>query len=341
MSENENKILRVAVDDGYAQTKLFGEDENGGVVKFCMRSSVRSGRYGLGSISGQGAVGLYETDEDGAFTVSEDVEAENTQFDGFHLSTMNRVLVSHALVSAGYGGKEVAIMTGLPVADFFVNGEKDVQKLDAKSLNLMKPVRLESGETSTAVVKNVRVGCQAVAAWFDYAFDDDFNERVDLDGAVAIVDIGGRTTDIATVVSSSNPAEGARVDFQRSGTANIGVLDVYKAVESAIGSKFKIRDRFPTKQIDDAVRNGTIKLWGKDNDVSAIVDDVIKEHQAKIVREVDRRIQSGASMNAIVFVGGGSALFKKIADDFQNGVMAEDPEFANARGLFKFFKNLG
>jgi len=324
-----NKLLLAAIDDGYAQTKLYGEDETGKIVKFCMRSSVRPGRYGLGAISGTGAVGLYDT-EDGPFTVSEDVEAENTQFDGFHLSTMNRVLVHHALVGAGYGGKDVSVIAGLPVADFFLHGFKDEEKVKAKRENLLKPVKLTSGDGKVATIKDVEIGCQAVAAWVDYALDDEVNERVEIDGSVAIVDIGGRTTDVATVIN------GQSVDHARSGTANIGVLDVYKAVEAAIGAKFKIRDRFPINTIDAAVRTGKIPLWGKDNDVSDLVSEIITEHESKIAREVERRIGSGAAMNAVVFVGGGSALFSKIESKFPNGVMLEDPEFANARGLFKY-----
>lgn len=329
MSDIENKPLLVAIDDGYAQTKLYGEGPDG-PVHFCMRSSVRPGRYGLGSISGVGSVGLYETEEDGAFTVSEDVEAEDTKFDGFHISPMNRVLVNHALVSAGYAGKQVSIITGLPVADFFLNGFKDAEKVKNKQANLMKKVRLTSGNEVTATIADVRVGCQAVAAWVDFALDDDLNERGEIEGAVAIVDIGGRTTDVATVIG------GQSVDHARSGTANIGVLDVYRAVEAAIAAQFKIRDRFPTKQIDDAVRKGTIQLWGKDHDVKEIVAGVVKEHEAKIAREVERRIGSGAAMSAVVFVGGGSALFDKIAALFPNGRMSDDPEYANARGLYKY-----
>jgi plasmid segregation protein ParM len=322
------KTLLAAVDDGYAQTKLYGENENGEIVKFRMRSSVRPGRYGLGAISGTGSVGLYDT-EDGPFTVSEDVEAENTQFDGFHLSTMNRVLVNHALVSAGYGGRDVDVITGLPVADFFINGLKDEEKVGQKRDNLLKSVSLTSGGKVPGI-KDVQVGCQAVAAWVDYALDDDVKERVEINGAVAIVDIGGRTTDVATVIS------GQSVDHARSGTANIGVLDVYKAVEAAITAQFKIRDRFPINDIDQAVRTGSIHLWGKSNDVSALVQGVIREHESKIAREVERRIGSGAAMNAVVFVGGGSALFSKISQNFPNGVMLDDPEFANARGLYKY-----
>ncbi|MTH95714.1 ParM/StbA family protein [Roseibium sp. RKSG952] len=322
-------LLKVAIDDGYAQTKLYGIDEDGNVVTHVMRSSVRPGRYGLGAISGTGNVGLYETD-DGSFTVSDEIESENTQFDGFHLSAMNRVLVNHALVVAGFGGKEVDIITGLPVADFFIRGLKDEEKIEKKKANLKKPVKLDSDDGLVADIKNVDIGCQAVAAWVDFALNDDLELRDGVDGAVAIVDIGGRTTDIATVVN------GQSIDHARSGTANIGVLDVYKGVESAIGIKYKMRDEFPIATIDKAVRTGKIHIWGKEEDVADLVSDVIKEYESKISREVERQIASGATMNAVVFVGGGSALFHDIAGTFPNGHLPEDPEFANARGLFKY-----
>lgn len=326
------KTLLAAIDDGYAQTKVYGERPDGTVGKYHMRSSVRPGRYGVGSISGDGFMGLYDTEE-GPFTASEDVEAESTQFDNFHTSTMNRVLVNHGLVGAGYGGMEVDIITGLPVADFFgADGAKDEAKIALKKANLQKPVQLVSGSSKVAVLKKITVGCQAVAAYIDYALDDDLNEIQDVDGAVAIVDIGGRTTDIATVIG------GSRIDHARSGTANIGVLDVYKAVKQGIWAREKIRDDFPINVIDKAVREGFIKLYGQKMDVTDIVANVVAEYQAKLAREIERSISTGAAMNAVVFVGGGSALFKDIAKTFRNGHMAEDPEFANARGLYKYVR---
>src|SRR3546814_3088782 len=80
----------VAIDDGYAQTKLYTIAPNGEPIAIAVRSSARSGRYGLGSISGEALIGCYETEEGEAFTCSNAIEAENTQFDGFHVSSMNR-----------------------------------------------------------------------------------------------------------------------------------------------------------------------------------------------------------------------------------------------------------
>ena len=100
--------------------------------------------------------------------------------------------------------------------------------------------------------------------------------------------------------------------------------------------RFKTRDEFPLSQMDQAVRTGNIRLWNEDNDVSAEVSAIVREHEARIAREVERRIGSAANVNGVLFVGGGSALFREISARFRNGIMHDDPEFANARGLHKF-----
>jgi plasmid segregation protein ParM len=329
---NENAFQLVAVDDGYARTKLYTVDADGKAVKHALRSSVRTGRYGVGSITGDGFIGLYDT-EDGPFTVSEKIEGENTQFDGFHVSTVNRVLVNHTIIDAGFGGRDVDLITGLPVADYFVNGARDVRKIEMKRDNLLKPVTAGTDGVLMPSIKNVTVGCQAVAAWVDFAMDDDLNLRDDIDGAIAIVDIGGRTTDIATVIN------GESVDHARSGTDNTGVLDVYNAVMHAVVGKFNIRDKLPVAAIDQAIRSDdrSIRLWGKKHDISEIIESALAEHESKLARIIDRIIGDGASINKVVFVGGGSALFTKLKDLFpHNGETVDDPEFANARGLHKY-----
>ncbi len=331
MSDDKNACL-VAVDDGYAQMKLYGRAPDGSIIKARIRSSVRAGRSGIGSVSGEGMLGLYDT-EVGPFTVSEDIESENTQFDGFHTSAMNRALVNHAIRTAGDGvfaGQDVRLTTGLPVSDFFTSsGFKNDEKITQKTENLMKPIQMISSGVPANIV-SVDVGCQAVAAWYDYALDDNLEVRNDIDGEIAIIDIGGRTTDIAIVI------DGKSVDHQRSRSTNTGVLNVYNDVSKGLNSKFGLSDDLKLKLIDEAVRTGKIKLWNEIHDVSEIVDNAIKVHQDKIAREVERRINNGATMSAIVFVGGGSALFSKIAGEFRNGVIVEDPEFSNARGLYKF-----
>lgn len=319
----------VAIDDGYAQIKVFGDNPKGGApISLSLRTSVRAGRFGLASLAGA-ATDAYQTEEGEDFTVSNDVAGENTQFDSFHTSTMNRVLVQHALSKAGYGGMEIELMTGLPVADYFTRDSIDEAKIEAKRANLQKGVKRIGGGDLTRIAE-VDVGCQAVAAWVDYALDDDLEFRIDASKRVGIIDIGGRTTDIAVIVN------GSQIDHQQSGTANVGVLDVYKALMQSIRSKFGIKDDFPTAALDAAVRSGTIELWGKEEDIRDLVKGAVAEIGGKIEREIERRIGNAASLSAAVFVGGGGALFKDIPSRMRNGVLPQDPEFANARGLWKF-----
>jgi plasmid segregation protein ParM len=329
--EKEN-IRIVAIDDGYAQTKLVGEcPKTGKIIKANVRSSIRSGiDGGLSGISG-GGVSSYKTEEGEKFTVSTDIESDDTQFDGFHTSQMNRVLVNHTMLRSGYSGVTVQLMTGLPVADFFLDDEKDESHIQEKRENLLKKLTSNTGEIMPAI-KDVRVGCQAVAAWFDYVLDDKLEQMNDASGRVAIVDIGGRTTDIAVVVG------GNAIDHSISGTENIGVLDVYNALGKEIRKRFGIKEKFPIEYLDSAVRTGKIKLWNKDNDVEEIVREIVLGQEGKIARKVEQKLGTAASLSAVVFVGGGAELFRSISSHFPNGYIPESPEFSNARGLYKYAK---
>ncbi|MBY3155280.1 ParM/StbA family protein [Rhizobium laguerreae] len=332
MSNIDSNLL-VAVDDGYAQTKLYTVLPDGTEIKQVRRSSIRTGKQGIGSINGDGFVGLYEVDGVG-FTVSELIESEDTKFDGFHTSVLDRVLVNHALVEADLSNYSVDLWTGLPVADFFRDGEKDKAKIALKRENLLKPIKAGAPDVILPKIEDVKVGCQAVSAWVDFAMDDNLNLRSDIDGAVAIIDIGGRTTDIATVMNG-----GESVDHQRSGTDNIGMLDVYAGLSHGIARKFDVRGNLPLSDLAKAMRNPdkTIKLWGKPRDISDIVDAVLEEYEGKLKRAIEVVIGNGASIDHVVFVGGGSALFTGLLKSFpHNGQIVTDPEFANARGYHKY-----
>lgn len=349
MAKKDDTLL-VAVDDGYAQTKLYGDNPEGkGIVevddkttkknletkkRFIMRSSARPGRYGLMDISGSGDIGTYKTGEGEDWTVSEDIESESTQYDGFHTSTMNRVLVSHALMSAGYSGKKVKLITGLPVADFFINGRKNQEQITRKKENLLRKVMSGMPDTLMPVIEDVSVGCQAMSAFIDYFIDDNIKERDVPISKVAIVDIGGRTTDIALIINA------AQFDPSRSGTANIGVLDVYTALSDLIKAKFNTRDQYALSYLDKGLRTGKIKMWGKECDISDLVTEAVNEQKTKTIREIERKLGSASDLDKVIFVGGGSELFK-LSDTFPNGYQAPDSEFSNARGLYKYARYFG
>ena len=174
-----------------------------------------------------------------------------------------------------------------------------------------------------------------MAAWFDYIFDINLKVRNETKGQVAIVDIGGRTTDVAVVV------DGESINHSKSGTENLGVLDVYASIQKAIRKEYRVKEQYPLDDFDSAVRTGKFKLWNQEQDVSELVEEVVGEHESKIARAVERKLGRASNLNAVVFVGGGSALFTTIASRFPNGQFADDPEFANAMGLYKIIKRKG
>jgi plasmid segregation protein ParM len=333
MAEKSEKTALVAGDDGYAQIKLYGDaPARPDVHSFVMKSAIAVGRRGLGNIDGSESIDAWKTEEGSDFSVSDKIETEGTQVDSFHFSEMNRVLIHQALYRAGYGGRKISLLAGLPVANYFDQGRRNDDAIKRKSDNLMRTATLTSSADPTAEVVDVRIGCQAVAAYVDWMLDDELNEVHDIESRIAIVDIGGRTTDIATVIG------GNQIDHDRSGTANLGVLDVYRAVERQIQSRFKLGDKFPLTYLDAAVRERKGKLFGKVEDFSDIVETALTEQAAKIKLECERKLQQAATLDAVVFVGGGSALFADLPSLFRNGMLTPDPEKSNARGMYKFFR---
>lgn len=322
----------VAVDDGYAACKLVGVDAQGKPLRALVRSAVRMGAHAVSSLDGSGLSGAYETDGR-RYTVFAGIEGEQTTFDGFHTSDLNRVLVQHVLMAAGLEGQAVDLVTAVPVKDYYIDGERHEELLQAKRQNLLlpvTPVRRRDAPGQGVQVAGVRVYSQAVTAWVDYVLDDDLQEREDATVPVAVVDIGGRTTDCAVVIG------GTAIDHMRSGTVNLGVLDVYKGIAQEVGRRYELDGGLPLTECDRAVREGVVTLFGAQEKVDDVVAAVISDVGDRINREIHKWLGTGSSVGQVVFVGGGATVFKDLPGTFRHGRVAEDPEFANARGMFKY-----
>lgn len=329
-----DEMQLVAVDDGYACCKLYARGADGEEVKLSVRSSVRAGAHAVSTLDGSGLSGAYET-EGRRFTVFDGIDGEATTFDGFHTSDLDRVLVHHILMKAGLSGRALDLVTAVPVKDYYRDGERHEVLLAAKRENLMKPVnevRRRGDAVDGLRIGKVRVYSQAVTAWVDHVVGDDLSETAPADEPVAVVDIGGRTTDCAVVLG------GTSIDNQRSGTVDLGVIDVYKAIAREIGrgDQFALDGPLPMTECDRAVREGKIKIFGQSEDVGEIVRACREEIEERISREITKWLGSGSSVSRVVFVGGGASVFSGLPKLFRHGHIAQDPEFANARGMLKY-----
>lgn len=318
----------VGVDDGYADTKLALP--NGVLLKVPSRAKagIHGRAFGAGADSLDGG---YETDGQ-VYSFMDAQDGEGTQFDGYQFSPLNRVIVHHALRAAGLGGKTVKIATGLPVGDYYsgVDGKANMALIEKKTLNMRTAIKTMSGEACADIGSNF-VFAEGVAAYIDYAIDEKGVITQNIGAPAAVVDIGGRTTDCVTVLP------GFKFDDHRSGTANIGVLDLYKRIERLAAAKFNVPN-VPMSEIAKSISTGIITLWNKPHDVKDIVAVSKKEVCDQIQREVLRRIGGAHDFEKVIFVGGGAVVFNGIQDAYPNADMPEQPEFANARGLLKYMQ---
>ena len=330
MSEQRMNPVSVGLDDGYAFTKLALPD--GRLI--AIPSRARLGRANVTWIdNAEQRIFEYET-EDAVYAVGA-VDGAPTHFEGYPTSGLNRVIVQHALQEAGLSGRSIHAVSGLPVSAFYKkNGEQRRDTIERKRLSLKQAVQPKSERLPAAIAFH-EVIPEALAAWYDYVIVTQANDVI-LDEArlsvpIAIVDIGGRTTDYVVVKDQG-------VIHASSGSLQGGMLDVKQQLANDIQERFDL-ESVGEQLVSSAVERGVVRLHGKDHDVAALVDAAKRELVERLYAESRRQLGLGVELDRIVFVGGGTvALVEHIADRFPNQAIAEHPAFANARGMLKYLQ---
>ncbi|HEP6430541.1 TPA: ParM/StbA family protein [Burkholderia cenocepacia] len=279
---------------------------------------------------------VYEGPDGTLYAVSPTLPYFDTTFSDYALSDINLVLVHHALAKAGLGGQRVNLVTGLPVGDYYVANRPNVDFISRKVAHLREnTVRNKNESVALATIVKHNVVSEAIAAFFDLLLDREGNQRDDVAemvaaGGIAIIDIGGKTTDTAVVMNG-----GRDVDGKRSGTDPIGGLSLNKAVENQLKAEFSVSALNPA-QVDRAVREGVLRLYGKDHDCRAIVDKQKSELAKQIIAATHRKMRDASDLERVFFVGGTVLLLRdQLEELYQHAEFVDDPQFANARGMLK------
>ncbi|MCP4199543.1 MAG: ParM/StbA family protein, partial [Proteobacteria bacterium] len=196
-SESINPIP-VGIDDGYAYTKIALPDGRVHAIP----SRARIGQSGVTWIH-QAQQRVFEYETEGSIYSVGDVDGAPTQFEGYPVSGLNRVIVQHALQDIGLSGRTVHVVSGLPVSAFYQkNGEQRSESIKKKQDSLKQSVH-PLADMLSAGISFHEVIPEALAAWYDYVIvEEGDGTTLDADRLsvpVAIVDIGGRTTDYVMV----------------------------------------------------------------------------------------------------------------------------------------------
>ena len=320
----------VGLDDGYAFTKLALPD--GRLVAIPSRA-----RIGQANVTwlDDSAPQIVEYETEGTRFAVGELDGEPTHFDGYPFSGLNRAIVQHALQQAGLAGHSLHAVSGLPVSAFYhKDGSQRRETVEKKRASLKRPVQPIDNRLPAAIAFH-EVIPEALAAWYDHVI-------VEADGGVslaseglsvpiAIVDIGGRTTD-TVVVADQAVVHGA------SGSLRCGMLDVKAQVGEGIRARFDL-ETLGERSVDLAVATGAVRLYGQDHDVSDLVRAAEQQIIERLHAETRRQLGLGAELERILFVGGGAvALAEPIRNWFPNQAIAAHPAFANARGMLKYLR---
>ena len=322
--------ISIGLDDGYAFTKVALPD--GRLIAIPSRACI--GRANVTWLNGS-AQRVFEYATDDVLFAVGDVDGEPTHFDGYPFSGLNRAIVQHALHEAGLAGQSVHAVSGLPVGSFYLNdGSQRKDIVERKRSSLKRTVQPGDGRLPAAVAFH-EVIPEALAAWYDHVITEaDGGVQLDaerLNAPVAVIDLGGRTTDFVVVAEQA-------VRHNGSGSLRCGLLDLKRQVGEGIGARFDLED-ISERAIDDATRSGRVRLFGKSHDVADLVGNARHQLLERLHAETQRQLGHGAELEQIFFVGGGAAaLATDIEDWFPNQTIAPHPAFANARGMLKYLK---
>jgi plasmid segregation protein ParM len=325
-----SSAIKVGIDDGFAYTKLALPD--GRLLATPSRAQI--GRSKVSWIN-QAERRIFEYETDGTVYSVGDVDAAATRFEGFSCSGMNRAIVQHALQQAELGGRDVDAVSGLPVSAFYRNsGTKRLSAISEKQNNLLLPVQ-PGGDALPVDIVFHQVIPEALAAWYDHVIVEKNGEaRLDQERVsvpIAVVDIGGRTTDTVVVRDQG-------ILHESSGSFQFGLLDVQQALAEALQERFDLE--FVTDRLlTHAVQHQVVRLFGRDHDVTAELGAAKQELVEHLYAETRRQLGRAIELDQVLFVGGGTvALANHIVDWFPNQLIVEQPAFANARGMLKYLQ---
>ncbi len=226
-------------------------------------------------------------------------------------------------------------VSGLPVSTFYrKSGEHRQESITRKRDSLKQAVRPLSDALPSGIAFH-EVIPEALAAWYDYVIvEQDDGVTLDADRVsvpVAIVDIGGRTTDYVVVKDQG-------ILHASSGSLQCGMLNVKQHVTNGIQERFDM-ETLSEQLVSQAVEKKVVRLQGKDHDVAALVEAGKREVVEQLHAETRRQLGLGVELDRVLFVGGGTvALAEHIANWFPHQAIAEHPAFANARGMLKYLR---
>jgi plasmid segregation protein ParM len=340
-SKVSKPTLTIAVDDGYANTKVAFYD--GTAIQTSFIPSVY-GNADLGHFESDmngHALNTYrtaehdkDTDLSARFCVSANLShPTDTRAGAYPVSPANRCVIHHAMFAAGVNPDRydsINLAVTLPISAYFSTDRESL--IEKRKASLAMPVFREQGLSDTVKmldVATVHVLPEAIMAYFDHLLDEKGDICTDEEAVIAVVDVGGHTTDIAVVQPGGN------ISRDRSSSIPLGILKYIERVQELVLQSHKIR--ITNKHVNTAIQNnGIVNIRGQREDLSPYLSSASEIIVRELRAQVAQVLGDDTDVDCILYVGGGAKVLGRTLSQHPNVVIPNEPHYANARGALKY-----
>ena len=219
-------------------------------------------------------------------------------------------------LAAGLSTKEefIRVVLGLPINQYRSNKNKMLEIIEENKILNFKL----NGLDRCICIEEASIFPEGVATYYSL----DIEKRKSLvDQDLIILDIGGRTTDIALLKS------GKKRSVAKSTSLDVGMINIYNDMINEINSLYTLG-----LNIEDAegiLKNG-LEVDGEKQDTS-FIKNIVKNNIEKVFKELNISYPVRTSP-LIVTGGGGKSFFKSLKKRYPTAQLVEDNLFSNAIG---------
>lgn len=203
------------------------------------------------------------------------------------------------------------VVCGLPINQYKVNKEC---LIDLVLRNRVRSVKF-NGEDRKIAITDFSVYPESIGAYYSLSIADD----------VIIVDIGGRTTDVAYIVDKK---------VKTASTIAVGTLNIYKDIADVLNAKYSAYGLDLDIPLAEKILDKEhLEIDGNKINLSFITE-ILKKNFNKI--NDDLMMKFPTRTEKIILVGGGFKFFERaFKKRYQNSYVADNPIYANSIGFKK------
>lgn len=219
-------------------------------------------------------------------------------------------------LAAGLSTKEefIRVVLGLPINQYRSNKNKMLEIIEENKILNFKL----NGLDRCICIEEASIFPEGVATY--YSLDIEKRKAL-VDQDLIILDIGGRTTDIALLKA------GKKRSVAKSTSLDVGMINIYSDMINEINSLYTLG-----LNIEDAegiLKNG-LEVDGEKQDTS-FIKNIVRNNIEKVFKELNISYPVRTSP-LIVTGGGGKSFFKSLKKRYPTAQLVEDNLFSNAIG---------